>query len=140
MAQLEKLSYNKPEEFFVMMTFGAVSLIGCYSILGLSTKFLGHNLSTFMVYIWARLFEGTEVNVMDLFFLKAEILPWFFCLQTLVLEGELPFADFLGIVVGHLYHYLWKQKILKVPEVIREWFAKESIKKKYLKFKDDFEA
>jgi hypothetical protein len=49
---------------------------------------------------------------MDLFVTKSELLPWFFCLQTLVLEGELPIADFLGIVVGHLYHYLSKRKLL----------------------------
>ncbi len=64
------------------------------------------------MYIWARIFEGTDVNVMDLFVTKSELLPWFFCLQTLVLEGELPVADFLGIVVGHLYHYLSKRKLL----------------------------
>lgn len=139
MAQLEKLNYNKPEDYFVMISFGGISLIVLYALLGLSTKFLGHNLSTFLVYIWARLFEGTEVNVMDLFFLKAEVLPWFFCAQTLILEGELPFADFLGIVVGHLYHYLTKQKILKTPQIVKDWFSKESIRKKYAMYKDDFE-
>lgn len=139
MAQLEKLNYNKPEEFLIMLLFGGVTLIGSYSMLGLSSKFLGHNLSTYLVYIWARLFEGTEVNVMDLFFLKAEILPWFFCVQTLILEGEIPFADLLGIVVGHLYHYLTKQNILKSPAFLRELFSKPSIKQKYLKFKEDFE-
>ena len=82
------------------------------SLCRLSPQFLGHNLSTFLVYIWARIFEGTDVNVMDLFVTKSELLPWFFCLQTLILEGELPVADFLGIVVGHLYHYLSKRKLL----------------------------
>lgn len=140
MAQLEKLNYNQPEEFLVMMGFGAASLLVTYSILGLSTKFLGHNLSTYLVYIWARLFEGTEVNVMDLFLLKAELLPWFFCAQTLVLEGELPFADFIGIVVGHLYHYLTKNKIVKAPEALKAWFSSPSMKDRYAKFKDDFEV
>lgn len=64
MAQLEKLNYKKPEEFFVMMAFGAVALLIGYTLTGLSPKFLGHNLSTFLVYIWARIFEGTDVNVM----------------------------------------------------------------------------
>ena len=73
MAQLEKLNYNRPQDFFTMMVFGAATLMVGYQILGLSTKFLGHNLSTFLVYIWARMFEGTDVNVMDLFLLKAEV-------------------------------------------------------------------
>ena len=139
MAQLEKLQYNNPEEFCLLLLFGAGALIGGYSFLGLSTKFLGHNLSTYLVYIWARIFEGTDVNVMDLFILKAELLPWFFCAQTFILEGEVPFADLLGIVVGHLYHYLTQQKILKAPQSLRDLFSSPALKDRYAKFKGDFE-
>jgi Derlin-2/3 len=139
MAQLEKLHYNNPEEYFMLLLFGAVSLIGGYTMLGLSTKFLGHNLSTYLVYIWARVFEGTDVNVMDLFVLKAELLPWFFCAQTMILEGELPFADILGIVVGHLYHYLTQQKILVAPQFLKDAFSTPAIREKYAKFRGDFE-
>lgn len=92
-----------------------------------------------MVYIWARIFEGTDVNVMDLFVLKSELLPWFFCAQTYLLEGELPFADFLGIVVGHLYHYLTQQKILSAPQFLKDAFSSPLMREKYDKFKGDFE-
>ena len=139
MAQLEKLNYHQPEEFLVMMLFGAATLMVGYATLGFSSKFLGHNLSTFLVYIWARVFEGTEVNVMDLFLLKAELLPWFFCAQTLVLEGEIPFADIMGIVVGHFYHYLSQKKIVKAPRTLKNFFGSDEMKKRYAKFKDDFE-
>jgi len=138
MAQLEKLNYNKPEEFLMMMGFGSVTLLIGYGLLGISPKFLGHNLSTFLVYIWARIFEGTDVNVMDLLVIKAELLPWFFCVQTLVLEGELPFADLLGIVVGHLYHYFSQKKVLVAPQAIKDIFESDAMKKSYGKFKDDF--
>ena len=139
MSQLEKLNFKAPEDFFILIVFGAVTLLPLYSILGLSTKFLGHNLSTYLVYIWARLFEGTDVNVMDLFLLRAEVLPWFFCAQTLVLEGESPFADLLGIVVGHLYHYLKKRKLLTAPPMVKSLFSSDSMREKYAKFRDDFE-
>ena len=139
MSQLEKLNFKAPEDFFVLIVFGAVTLLPLYSMLGLSTKYLGHNLSTYLVYIWARLFEGTDVNVMDLFLLRAEVLPWFFCAQTLVLEGEIPFADLLGIVVGHLYHYLKKRKLLTTPPAVRSLFSTDAMKAKYAKFRDDFE-
>ena len=139
MSQLEKLNFKAPEDFFILIVFGAVTLLPLYSILGLSTKFLGHNLSTYLVYIWARLFEGTDVNVMDLFLLRAEVLPWFFCAQTLVLEGEIPFADLLGIVVGHLYHYLKKRKLLTAPPMVKSLFSSDSMREKYAKFRDDFE-
>lgn len=139
MSQLEKLNFKAPEDFFVLITFGAVTLLPLYSLLGLSTKFLGHNLSTYLVYIWARLFEGTDVNVMDLFLLRAEVLPWFFCAQTFILEGEVPFADLLGIVVGHLYHYLKKRNLLTAPPAVKSFFSTDAMKLKYAKFRDDFE-
>jgi Derlin-2/3 len=138
-AQLEKLHYNRPEEFLLMILFGCVTLIGSYSLLGLSTKFLGHNLSTYLVYIWSKLFEGTEVSVMDLFLLKAELLPWFFVAQTFLLEGEMPYADMLGIVVGHLYHYLAKIKILVAPPFLKDLFSSPKIQAKYARFKGEFE-
>jgi Derlin-2/3 len=126
-------------EFFVQIIFGAISLLIGYTILGFNSKFLGHNLSTFLVYIWARIFEGSEVNVMDIIYLKAELLPWFFCIQTLLLDGEIPFSDMLGIAIGHLYLYLSKNKYIQVPDFIKGWFESDAIKSHYVKFKDDFE-
>ena len=139
MAQLEKLSYNKPEDFVMMILFGGISLISLYSILGISTRFLGHNLATYLVYIWSRVFEGTDVNFMDLFTLKSELLPWFFSVQTLLLEREIPYADLIGIFVGHLYYYLKQKDILHAPERIRSYFQSERMKLKYSSFKNDFE-
>ena len=139
MAQLEKLNYSKPEEFLVMLLFGAGTLITLYSLLGISMKFLGHNLATFLVYIWSRVFEGSDVNFMDLLTLKAEMLPWFFCAQTFLLEREVPLADLIGIVVGHIYYYLKQKKVLKAPEAMRKWFQSEQMQLKYAKFKSDFE-
>lgn len=139
MSQLEKLNYNNPERYCTMILFGAMILLAGYTLLGLSSKFLGHNLSTYLVYIWARTFEGTDVNVMDLLVLRAELLPWFFCLQTLLLEGEMPYADLLGIAVGHLYVYLTTNKILTAPTFLVDLFSTDIMKQRYSKFKDEFE-
>jgi Derlin-2/3 len=139
MSQLEKMNFNAPEDFFILMVFGSVCLLPLYSMLGLSTKFLGHNLSTYLVYIWGRIFEGTEVDVMGMFYLRAELLPWFFCAQTLVLEGEIPFTDLLGIVVGHLYYYLKQRRLLIAPSQVKSFFSSDSMIEKYAKFRADFE-
>jgi len=139
MSQLEKLNYSQPEDFLVMLLFGGAALISLYSLLGISTKFLGHNLATYLVYIWSRVFEGADVNFMDILTLKSEMLPWFFCAQTFLLEREIPFADLLGIVVGHLYHYLTQKKILVTPQGLRDWFQTENMQRKYARFKNDFE-
>lgn len=139
MAQLEKLSYNKPEDFLVMVLFGAGTLISLYTLLGISMKFLGHNLATYLVYIWSRVFEGSDVNFMDLAILKSEMLPWVFCAQTFLLERELPLADLIGIAVGHVYYYLKNKEVLKAPEIMRSWFQSERMKARYALFKTDFE-
>ena len=39
---------------------------------GGNARFLGHNLSCFLVYIWARTYEGQEVAVMEFFTIRAE--------------------------------------------------------------------
>ena len=38
---------------------------------GGNARFLGHNLSCFLVYIWARTYEGQEVAVMEFFTIRA---------------------------------------------------------------------
>ena len=82
MSTLERLHHDKPYDFWVMILFGCITMVAGYSLLGISPRFLGHNLSTFLVYIWSRYHEGMEVNVMELFNARAETLPWFFLAQV----------------------------------------------------------
>ena len=55
-----------------MLLFGAASLLAGVGIGGGNARFLGHNLSCFLVYIWARTYEGQEVAVMEFFTIRAE--------------------------------------------------------------------
>eukprot|EP01034_Spumella_vulgaris_P021847 gene21847-27918_t len=139
MSQLEKLNYNRPEEFLVLTTFGASMLILIYTLFGFNTHFLGHNFSTYLVYIWSRVFEGTDVDVMGLITLKSEMIPWFFCLQSLVLEREVPIPDLIGIAVGHLYYYLRQKRALQAPEFVKTLFSAKSVRDRYARFRADFE-
>ncbi len=139
MAQLERLHYKQPEEFIVLLLFGMTTLIAVYQITGISTNFLGHNLATYLVYIWSRLFEGLDVNFLDIIMLKSEMLPWFFCAQTWVLEQQLPFADLIGIGVGHLYWYLRQRQLLHAPSELSGWFQRQEVKNLYAQFREDFE-
>ena len=59
-------------DFLVMLLFGAASLLAGVGIGGGNARFLGHNLSCFLVYIWARTYEGQEVAVMEFFTIRAE--------------------------------------------------------------------
>jgi len=128
-----------------MILFGAVSMVCGYSLLGISPRFLGHNLSTFLVYIWSRYHEGMEVNVMELFNARAETLPWFFLAQTALLEGELPLLDMLGIAFGHIYHHAKVSKMLVTPRAIVKWYNDPThplatkIRAQYKEISADFE-
>lgn len=132
MGDLEKLSAAKPEDFFVLLGFGGGILMLFYVVLGISPRYLGHNIATYLVYLWSRAHEGTSINMMDLFVVQAEMIPWFFCLQALVMDGEFPTADVIGIVVGHLYYFYAKKGALEplkvlssvIPETFRERYRK----------------
>ena len=73
MGTLEKLQFAEPWDFLVMLLFGAASLLAGVGIGGGNARFLGHNLSCFLVYIWARTYEGQEVAVMEFFTIRAEL-------------------------------------------------------------------
>lgn len=142
MGTLERLNHDRPYDFWIMIAFGCLSMVTGYGFLKLSPKFLGHNLSTYLVYIWSRYHEGLEVNMFELFNTKAELLPWFFLAQTFLLEGELPVLDFLGIVFGHIYHHCKTVGILRAPDSLVAWYNSEAaagIRKKYKAISADFE-
>jgi Derlin-2/3 len=145
MSTLERLSYQKPYDFWIMILFGQVTMLIGYTVLQLSPRFLGHNLSTFFVYIWARYHEGMEVNLFELFNTRAELLPWFFLAQTFLLEGELPVLDFLGIVFGHIYHHCKTVGVLRAPKSLVQWYEKSQsplavrIRQQYKDISTDFE-
>lgn len=84
MSTLERLHHSKPYDFWIMILFGQLCMVVGYPIFKLSPKFLGHNLSTFLVYIWSRFHEGMEVNMFELFNSRAELLPWFFLAQVCI--------------------------------------------------------
>lgn len=139
MAHLEKLKCKDPADFLIMLVFGAVSLLVASQAIGFPPVYLGHNLSCYLVYIWSRMFEGQDVDVMGLFHLPAHLLPWFFVAQTLVLEQELPVSDLVGIAVGHLYHFLHSSKRLVPPAPLRALFARKEVRKLYRKFEDELQ-
>lgn len=138
LGDLEKMNAKSPEDFIEILGFGIFSLLLGYFILGISPQILGHNLATYLVYIWSRAHEGASVNVMDIFDVKAELIPWFFCLQALVLEGEFPFADFFGILIGHIYQYLVKYNLLSTKKYI-SILIPQKFRSRYDKIKSEFD-
>jgi len=144
MSTLERLNHSRPYDFWIMIVFGQLAMVIGYPVLKLSPRFLGHNLSTYLVYIWSRYHEGIEVNMFELFNTRAELLPWFFLAQTFLLEGEPPVLDFLGIVFGHIYHHCKTVGILRAPAALTAWYEQSEsagrIREKYKTISSDFDV
>lgn len=116
MSTLERLNHHRPYDFWIMILFGCISMVAGYGFFGLEPRFLGHNLSTFLVYIWSRYHEGLEVNMFELFNTRAELLPWFFLAQVRV-RGTMHWLlyscciqDVSHSVVVHRRRFCWRVK------------------------------
>jgi Derlin-2/3 len=142
MSSLETVLHKTPYDFWIMIAFGMASMVIGYPALKLSPRFLGHNLGSYLVYIWSRYHEGMEVNLFELFMVKAELLPWFFVAQTALLEGEVPTLDILGILFGFIYYYLKSIGVLRAPQWLVNWYktspSAKPIKDKYDDISSDF--
>lgn len=44
-----------------------------------------------------------QVNMLDMFELPTELLPYFFVAQTLMMEGVIPWVDLSGILIGYAW-------------------------------------
>ena len=58
MSALERLNHDAPYDFWLMILFGAGSMVAGCTAMRLSPRFLGHNLSMFLVYVWSRYPRG----------------------------------------------------------------------------------
>lgn len=140
MSSLEKLHYSEPEEFVAMLGFGAASLCAAYSLLQLrDTDLIGHNLSSYLLYIWSRAFEAHEVNVLDLFRIRAAYLPWVFILQSWLLEESTPVFDIIGVAAGWLYKALRRQGPL-APLWLRRAVRRSSMMREYERIGAELQA
>jgi len=73
---------------------------------------------------------------MGLFNMPAHLLPWFFVLQTLVLEQQLPLSDLLGIAVGHLYQMMYDKNLVRPPSFLTSFFKRKEIRRHYKKYEE----
>ena len=72
----------------------------------LSMPFLGHALSSVLVYIWSRRNPDTRLSLLGLMVFRAPFLPWVLLLFSLVMHGVVPRDEICGIVVGHVWYFL----------------------------------
>jgi len=89
----------------------AVCLVLCASLLTAATAlvdglpFLAPALLSSVVYLWARLNPTQPLSIFGLFTVQAFYFPWVLVAMTVLMGGS-PLPNILGIVAGHVYHFL----------------------------------
>ncbi|ORZ25749.1 Derlin [Absidia repens] len=120
---------SKPADYVWLLTFAASTLILSSLILPFAyMPFLGSPLAFTMVYIWARRNPYVRLNFLGLVVFSAPHLPWVLLCFSLVLGGDIPTGDILGIAVGHIYYFfedVWPQdpasggkRLLDTPRIM----------------------
>ena len=67
--------------------------------------FLGHPLSSTLVYIWSRRNPDTLMSFLGLLVFRAPYLPWVLMGISFVLHGTVPRDEFMGVVIGHVWYF-----------------------------------
>ncbi|CAN0041309.1 unnamed protein product, partial [Choristocarpus tenellus] len=124
MSQLEKLHYREPHTFAMLLLFGMTSLLLLNFVVQTpeSQYGLGHSLSCFLVFVWSRKYAGTKVNILDMFEMSTELLPYFFVAQTLMIDGQVPWLDLTGVLIGYGWQTLSMKGIVKAPAFLVNLF------------------
>lgn len=94
-----------------------------------SDPFLGSPLSFTLTYIWSRRNAAVEMSFLGLFIFSAAYLPLVLIGFSFVVNGRVPTADVLGLIVGHAFYFLedvWPEnpasggkRWLACPQLIR---------------------
>lgn len=98
-----------------------------------SDPFLGSPLSFTLTYIWSRRNASVEMSFLGLFVFSAAYLPLVLIGFSFVMNGRVPTADVIGLVVGHVFYFLedvWPEnpasggtRWLACPSLVRRVFG-----------------
>ncbi|KMZ93557.1 hypothetical protein PVMG_01003 [Plasmodium vivax Mauritania I] len=64
---------------------------------------LGYVFSTYILYYWSRINEGTLINCFELFLIKAEYVPFFFIIQNVLLYNEFSLFEVASILSSYFF-------------------------------------
>lgn len=91
----------------------------------LKATFLSTALTFMIVYVWSRRNTQVMMNFLGVFNFTAPYMPWVLLGFSLLLSGQLPVADLIGIGAGHAYYYLtevypmlYGTRLLRTPSLL----------------------
>jgi Derlin-2/3 len=100
---LEESSGRSPAYFSWLLVYAMTSLLLLSPFV--SMPFLGHPLSSTLVYIWSRRNPDALMSFLGLLVFRAPYLPWVLMGVSFVLHGTVPRDEFMGIVIGHVWYF-----------------------------------
>lgn len=86
-----------------LLLYASSSLLALAPLL--SMAFLGHALSSTLVYIWSRRNPDARLSFLGLVVFRAPFLPWVLIGFSFVMHGHVPKDEICGIVVGHVWYF-----------------------------------
>ncbi|KAK0748591.1 Der1-like family-domain-containing protein [Apiosordaria backusii] len=100
---LEESSGRSPAHFSWLLFYAMSSLLLLSPFIGM--PFLGHPLSSTLVYIWSRRNPDTLMSFLGVLVFRAPYLPWVLIAVSYVLHGVIPKDEILGVVIGHVWYF-----------------------------------
>ncbi|KAL3291512.1 Der1-like family protein [Colletotrichum asianum] len=100
---LEESSGRSPAHFSWLLVYAMTSLLLLSPLV--SMPFLGHPLSSTLVYIWSRRNPDTRLSFLGLLVFTAPYLPWVLMAFSLILHGSIPKDEIMGVVIGHVWYF-----------------------------------
>jgi len=120
---------GRKADFLFMLLFGAVFLL----LIGMWFPFqiLGRGVIFMMLYYWSRKNEEVPMSFFGVINFKGIYLPWFLIGLNMLLGGS-PWRELAGILVGHLYFYLFElyplgsgHHIIRTPAFLQRLFSED---------------
>lgn len=102
-SRLLEESSGRPAQFSWLLLYAMACLIMLSPLV--SMPFLGHPLSSTLVYIWSRRNPDTRLSFLGLLVFTAPYLPWVLMAFSLALHGTIPKDEIMGVVIGHVWYY-----------------------------------
>jgi len=100
---LEESSGRSPAHFSWLLVYAMTSLLLLSPFV--SMPFLGHPLSSTLVYIWSRRNPDMLMSFLGLLVFRAPYLPWVLMGISFVMHGTIPRDEFMGVAIGHVWYF-----------------------------------
>ncbi|KAL2133954.1 hypothetical protein VTI74DRAFT_1310 [Chaetomium olivicolor] len=100
---LEESSGRSPAHFSWLLLYAMTSLLLLSPFVQM--PFLGHPLSSTLVYIWSRRNPDTLMSFLGILVFRAPYLPWVLMGVSFAMHGSVPRDELMGVIIGHIWYF-----------------------------------